>query len=261
MRKPGRFATGIPHPTLKTMNPISFSITRVNRLRRAADKATEFPEFDAGSPLDVRVLNATEKARGLLDVFDGLWLKPGFALWAYAHRDSHGGNGEIRAVPADAVPGASSESPSLDELMVPPPGAIPLMQAIDGDGSPWSYLSASILSREADEFGAWWHGCDWSVQTIVSRAPPQADDPDTPDDEWRLTGEAPAGDWTWHGPVPLIWEPTFREIGTTRQVVLHIRNPVAQEAIYRATDTYQVGSYVGSTESELLCAGPGGIVF
>ena len=34
------------------------------------------------------------------------------------------------------------------------------MQAIEGDGSPWSYLSASILSREAEEFGAMWHGVD-----------------------------------------------------------------------------------------------------
>lgn len=243
------------------MKPISFSISRVNRLRRAAGKATEFPEFDASSPPDGRAFSATDKARALLEVFDTLWLKPGFALWAYAYRDFHGGNGEIRALPTDAVPGASGESPSPGELMVPPTGAVPLMQAINGDGSPWSYLSASILSREADEFGAWWHGCDWSVQTIVSRAPPQADDPNAPDDEWKLTGEAAAGDWIWHGLAPRIWEPTFAEIGTTRQVVLHIRNPVAQEAIYRATDTYQGGSYVGSTESELLCAGPGGIVF
>ena len=47
--------------------------------------------------------------------------------------------------------------------------AVPLMQAIEGDGSPWSYLSASILSREAAEFGAMWHGCDWSDQTILSK--------------------------------------------------------------------------------------------
>ena len=58
-----------------------------------------------------------------------------------------------------------------------PPGAVPLMQAIEGDGSPWSYLSASILSREAAEFGAIWHGCVWSDQTILSKPPRQADDP------------------------------------------------------------------------------------
>ena len=45
------------------------------------------------------------------------------------------------------------------------------MQAIEGDGSPWSYLSASILSREAVEFGAVWHGCVWSDQTILSKPP------------------------------------------------------------------------------------------
>ena len=83
-----------------------------------------------------------------------------------------------------------------------PPGAVPLMQAIEGDGSPWSYLSASILRREAAEFGARWHGCVWSGQTILSKPPRQADDPDVSDDPPKLTGDAPVGNWTWHRAVP-----------------------------------------------------------
>ena len=237
-----------------------FSITRVNSLRQAADKAREIPMHDTDPSGEGRAFSATDYANDLLRVFDTLWLKPEFALYAFAHRDFYGGNGRIWAVPADSVPVASDGRPE-DEWMQRPPGAVPLMQAIEGDGSPWSYLSASILSREAAEFGAWWHGCDWSVHTILSKPPQQADDPDVSDDEWQLTGEAPVGNWTWHGPVPHAWEPTFAEIGTTREVVLHIRNPIGQERIYRATDTYRAGSYDGRTETEVLCSGEGGIVF
>ena len=39
-------------------------------------------------------------------------------------------------------------------------GAAPLMQATEDDGSPWSYLSASIIRREAAEFGTLWHDSD-----------------------------------------------------------------------------------------------------
>ena len=132
------------------------------------------------------------------------------------------------------------------------------MQAIEGDGSPWSYLSASLLRREAAEFGAFWHGCEWTSQTILSKPPRQVDDPDVPDDEGDLTGAAPVSDWTWFGPVPKTWEPTYAERGSTRKVVLHIRNPVGVEQIYRATDTYRAGSYDCTTETKVLCEGSGG---
>ena len=244
------------------MNPISFSITRVNRLREVAENAREIPMHDTDPSGEGRAFSATDYANDLLGVFDTLSLKPEFALYAFAYRDFYGGNGRIWAVPADSVPVASDGRPRLeDERMQRPPGAVPLMHAIEGDGSPWSYLSASILSREAAEFGAWWHGCDWSVHTILSKPPQQADDPDVSDDDWQLTGEAPVGNWTWHGPVPHTWEPTFAEIGTTKEVVLHVRNPIGQERIYRATDTYRGGSYDGKTETEVLCSGEGGIVF
>ncbi len=156
---------------------------------------------------------------------------------------------------------APDECPSLEDTWLHPPrppGAVPLMQAIEGDGSPWSYLSASILRREAPEFGAPWHGCDWTPQTILSKPPRQADGPDVPDDEGDLTGDAPAGDWTWHGPVPKTWEPTYAERRSTRRVILHIRNPVGGEQIYRATDTYQADSYDCTTRTTVLCTGTGG---
>ena len=140
-----------------------------------------------------------------------------------------------------------------------PPGAVLLMQAIDGDGSPWSYLSASILSREAAEFGARWPGLVWTGQTILSKPPRQTDDPDVSDDERKPTGDAPVANWTWRRTAPRIWEPTYAERGTTKKVVLHIRDPVGGDRIYQATDTYQAGSYDCKTRTTVLCTGEGGI--
>ena len=233
------------------MKSVSFSIRRVNRLRRAAERARSIPD----EPADGWFACAYD-ANDLIRAFDTLRLKPGFALHAYAYRAGGNGNGVIWAVPADAPLLAPGECPRLeDEWLHPPrpPRAIPLMQAIEGDGSPWSYLSASILRREAEEFGAVWHGCAWSDQTIISKPPRQTDGRELPDDELKLTGDAPAGNWTWHGAAPSTWKPAYADRGATREVVLCIHDPIGQERIYRATDTYPAGSYDGKTETTVLC--------
>lgn len=233
------------------MKSISFSIRRVNRLRRAAEQARSVPD----QPSDGWLVSAYD-ANKLIRVFDTLRLKAGFALHAYEYREGGNGNGIIWAVPADALLLAPGECPKLeDEWLHPPrpPGAIPLMQAIEGDGSPWSYLSASILRREAEEFGAVWHGCVWSDQTIISKPPRQTDGQKMSDDAQKLTGDTPAGNWTWHGGVPPTWKPTYTDRGATREVVLYIHDPIGQERIYRATDTYLAGSYDGKTETTVLC--------
>ena len=44
-------------------------------------------------------------------------------------------------------------------------------------------------------------------------------------------------------------------MGTTREVVRHIHNPIGGEEIYRATDAYPAGSYDGKTETTVLRTG------
>lgn len=239
------------------MKSVSFSISRVNRLRRAAETARavpdEGPDGWSASPSD---------ADSLIRVFDTLRLKTGFALHAYVFRHGSNGNGLIWAVPADAPVAAPEDCPKLEDTWLKPPRppqAVPLMQAIEGDGTPWSYLSASILRREAAEFGAVWHGCVWSDQTILSKAPRQTAGQD--DGARNRTGDAPASNWTWCGVVPPIWKPTYSDKGTTREVILHIHNPVGVNTIYRATDTYPTGSYDGETERTVLCTGERGFVY
>ena len=147
------------------MKSVSFSIRRVNRLRRAAEKARQLaaaPDpLAETSPFSGR-WSVSDGANDLIRVFDALRLKAGFALRAFVYREGANGNGIIWAVPADAPPVAADDCPRLEDTWLQPPqppGGVPLMQAIEGDGSPWSYLSASILRREAAEFGAIWHGC------------------------------------------------------------------------------------------------------
>ena len=250
------------------MKPVSFSIRRVNRLRRAAQKARQLASapdrLAETSPFSGR-WSASAGANDLLRVFDTLRLEAGFALRAFTYRAGGNGNGIIWAVPADVPPVAVDDCPRLEDTWLQPPqppGAVPLMQAIEGDGSPWSYLSASILSREAAEFGAIWHGCVWSDQTILSKPPRPADDLDAKDDSRELTGDAPVGNWTWHGAAPHTWRPTYADLESSREVVLHIHNPIGGEEIYRATDTYPVGgSYDGRTERTVLCTGDRLIVY
>ena len=164
------------------MKSVSFSIRRVNRLRRAAERArtvdSEDPDLPPTESLSNGWSGSTDKANELLRVFETLWLKAGFALHAYEFRAGSNGNGIIWAVPADAPLVAPDDCPRVEDAWLQPPRppeAVPLMQAIEGDGSPWSYLSASILSREAGEFGAVWHGCVWSDQAILSKSPRQAE--------------------------------------------------------------------------------------
>ena len=133
------------------------------------------------------------------------------------------------------------------------------MQAIEGDGSPWSYLSASILRREAAEFGAFWHGCVWSPQTILSGLPRHEDEPDVSDDEHAC--DVPVGDWTWHDTIPSDWEPAYAKRGKTRKIVLHVRDPVGEDQIYRATDIYRDDSYDCTTKTKVLCTGDSGVIF
>lgn len=160
-------------PARDTMNFVSFSIRRVTRLRRAAERARAVPFHDTGGNPPDGWSVSVDRAEELLRVFGALRLKPGFALHAYRFRA--GGNGIIWAVPADAPLIAPDDCARVEDGWLQPPrpqAAVPLMRAIEGDGGPWSYLSASILSREAAEFAALWHGCVWSARQpdVVQRS-------------------------------------------------------------------------------------------
>ena len=82
------------------MQAVSFSIRRVNRLRRAAAKArmvpaAEDPDLSPEESLSDGWSASAYDTNTLMRVFDTLWLKAGFALHAYVFRAGSNGNGII----------------------------------------------------------------------------------------------------------------------------------------------------------------------
>ena len=127
------------------------------------------------------------------------------------------------------------------------------MDAIDGDGSPWSYLSASLFRREAAEFGAMWHGCEWSEHDIIGADPWQSDlDPMGVFDSLDA--------WTWNESKPETWEPSFVETDDRLSVSFLTFSGLGRTAIYRDTNTFKRGSYAFNAERATVAEGPGGFV-
>ena len=62
-------------------------------------------------------------------------------------------------------------------------------------------------------------------------------------------------------PSPGACEPSYSEEGTTKRVVLHARNPIRRDTIYRATDTYAADSYASETDTTVLCTSNGGFLY
>ena len=136
----------------------------------------------------------------VLAVFKSLWIKDGYILRAYQFREGGNGNGVVWAMPVDAEFPEPDKCPRVkDAFLEPPkpPAALDdVMKAIDGDGSPWSYLCASLLCRELSEFGAMWHGCSWDTHAILGENPFRAKEGNTPNCDpaawkWRVL---PAGE-------------------------------------------------------------------
>ena len=233
----------------------SFGIIRVNRLRRAAERARQvlWPRDRPTDSFTSGWFRSSVDPEKLLGVFKALRLKEGFGLRAYEFRGGMNGNGVIWAVPVDAPVLEPDECPKLEGVFLgdpKPPGAVELMSVIEGDGSPWSYLSASILAREAVEFGAVWHGCSWTEHTILGKPP------------WEMAkGGPPEEMWEWHGAVPDTWLPTYKEQGETKEITLHVYTGLEQQRIYCATDTYQPGSYDLETKVEVVSLGGRGYIY
>jgi hypothetical protein len=185
-------------------------------------------------------------------------------LRAYQYRAGGNGNGFVWAVPEGAPFPKPEACPRLEGAFLQPPkppGALDdLLDAIEGDGTPWSYMSASLFAREAAEFGALWHGCSWSTHVILGRDP-WATPPEEPE---RSPMEGPTGAadvWTWRDEKPARWEPCYRAARSERAIVFYTFNGLGQEMIYRWTDTYKKGSYNFTTNREQVAEGRGGFVF
>ena len=198
----------------------------------------------------------------ILDVFNPLRLKTGFVLQAYLLRSGGDGQGIVWALPVGQdLPDPGRRPKLLRWFLWPfkPSAALRnYMEAIEGNGTPFSYLSASIAARELAEFGAAWHFQSWRTENILDRdpwiEPPRSDEcfGFSPSESWRLEAPRPEAEE---------WEPRV-ELGEDAATVTFITySGHIEQRITRVTDRYSVGSYVFKTETTRLATGPRGYRF
>ena len=147
----------------------------------------------------------------VLESCDSLRLRPGWKLRAYVARHFLGNDARVVAVPTDVCGRAdvprlpfdaprleadepymvhprvggihvrSIESPSDGIIRVPVGARRRFMSVVEGDGSPLSYLCASLIVRELLDVGASWHSLywyDWFEHRIVATWPRCAPSPE-----------------------------------------------------------------------------------
>jgi len=197
--------------------------------------------FGAPSPPDTSVSNSVEKwvvstvnpAAPLLKL-PGLKLKPGFRLVSYLYHTAEGGVGVVWAVPealGTMVQLEASLKGSNSMASVPKPaGALGhFMEAIEGDRSPVSFMIASLLRRELQEFGSLGDRHNWNQHDLIADVPPNLS-------------------WQWRADPPKNFLPKVR-ISPDGQAAVEFftcRHTVPT-TLYRHVDRYPVHQYRGDS--------------
>jgi hypothetical protein len=160
----------------------------------------------------------------------GLKLKPNHRLVTYLFRDPKGGMGVTWAVPdhrSDTVnlEAALQAASRRDNPPYPEGALLSIMTAIEGDRSPMSFMVASILQREFQEFGRCGADIDWGHHRFISTVPSQRQ-------------------WHWRMAAPSDLEPKVRLLPDGQAAVEFFTCRVAPPvAIFRHVDHYPVGQY------------------
>jgi len=211
----------------------------------------------------------------LFQAFPPLSLKKGYVLHSYQYREGRDGNGVIWAMPKD-VAFPEPEACELFELprhawsleMVPglipprPDGALAdMMEAVEGDGTPWSYLCASLLAREAAEFGAFGHGSFWSAFFILSGDPFEGRDEQSGQSVGYSLPDGEVSDWVWHTPAPREWRTGVRVNEMFIEVTFYTFCGLGGQIITHHKDTYAPGGYQFEAADEVIASGPDGYVY
>ena len=124
------------------------------------------------------------------------------------------------------------------------------MEAIEGDGSEFSYVYASIFAREIFELGAYWHGCSWSSHIIV-------DDQYTSDE---FTMEE-AEDWSWSEEKPRNWRPSVTKENGKAIVNFYTYTGLMPAGIVRNTDAFTNNCYCFTSKSDMIADSGGGYIY
>jgi hypothetical protein len=237
----------------------TFPGSDVRQLRELAEKARRMQSegLEGWSKSEVDPME-------LLSTFPSLHLKVGLVLRAYQFRSCGNGNGIVLAMPEDLPFPEPDECLERGAVFLGPPrpprALDNFMDAIKGDGTLWSYLSASIFAREAAEFGAIWHGSSWSTHVVLGSdpndSPRHSDQRGYPDEPSKYPGA-----WRWLEPKPSEWMPGVCEGSNVVTVMFYTFSGLGCQAIYRHTDTYKLGQYRFESDRKVIAKGPAGFIF
>jgi hypothetical protein len=250
------WAKQAPPSKSPTKEPTPIEIDHVKAVRRSSRAQAEV-KSDGPEGWSISDVNPANVVR----CFPPLSLKPGLELHAYQYRAAGNGNGVIWAVP-DGTPTTKSHELGAANVLTAPPrppqATNDFMAAIDGDGSTWSYLCASILARELQELGALWHGCVWSDETVI--ATPPWTRPPCSDGAWEIADTSPE-DWQLRQPLPDDWRPHAFRDGTAVVVRFYTYSPVGTATACENEDRYDGSGFTFQSRRLEVATGPGGIVY
>jgi len=231
-----------------------FSSEKIKQWRRGARQAWA-EQFPANTP-DGWSISPVDLTK-VVNVFSLLRLKQEMVLRAYQYRQGHDGNSVVYAMPAGErlpVIKVKTKQPAR-----PATALENIMEAIDGDGSLESYVQASILRREINEFGALGHGSDWELYHVLGDTV-WADPSQASVSPAQATPSGTAHMWQWAIQQPDDFHPKIEQQDKVVKVNFYVYTALGKERIIRFEDTFKTGSYTFQTDSQLIATGPQGYV-
>jgi hypothetical protein len=195
----------------------------------------------------------------VLDYFGCLSLKQGYALRAYEQHIAPNSWGYVFAMPAALK--LPKPRPSANGKPIKPEGALKnVMDAVEGDGSPYSYLCASLLARELEHFATLSPESEWLNCFILDGNPWVG----TNGVAHTLKGQGFVKDeanWRWAAQQPENWRPTVIMSQQTVSVIFYAFSGMGRQRILTFEDNYMRGSYSFSRQQNSLAQGPAGYIW
>jgi hypothetical protein len=188
-------------------------------------------------PQDRWVVSTVNPGAALVKL-PGLSLKPGVRMVGYVYQAKEDGAGEVWAVPEQLSTTVLLEKAIARRESAHPPqpeGAFDhFMEAVRGDRSAASFLVASLLRRELEEFGAVGQRCTWSHHTLIDALPS-------------------IGQWQWKHQQPTDMAPKVKIMPDGQAAVefftWRTTHPIA---LFRHLELYPAKTYVSKSQNQAL---------
>ncbi|MEO1590306.1 MAG: hypothetical protein AAFU71_03325 [Cyanobacteria bacterium J06632_22] len=211
--------------------------------------------FRVGSTPDENVSTPNLDGRWFVSTVDAgraltrlpIQLKPDLRLVTYLYRTEELGEGVTWAIPEQLgttaeLEAALATATDLDNPPYPEGALLKVMSGITGDRSVLSFVTASILRRELDEFGRTGSRCDWSHHRFIATVPKQRE-------------------WKWRMTPPSDLLPKARLLPDGQAAVeFYTCRVVAPIGIYRHVDQYQARSYLAKSMDQPVATVPAPVV-